>query len=236
MLRIPCLAVLVLSFSLFCMVSVLRADTINFVGPNGGTLTGGFVYDATTNTFVSWNITVSAGQDSGGNQFSALTYSNTIAGDTAGPGGFNGATFYDFSFFSPTGGNGTPPFNARTLSLVVPGVSDSSISGVPAPGQTSQIQLVTFDSPLAASADCGVGIPPVGAIPCGAEGQALGGRALQGPAFLTITDPPGTDVTYGFTFTNVPSGGGGGTGVPEPSTLLLSSLGFAALALKRFYA
>jgi hypothetical protein len=30
--------------------------------------------------------------------------------------------------------------------------------------------------------------------------------------------------------------GGGNTGVPEPSTLLLSSLGFAALALKRFYA
>jgi hypothetical protein len=30
--------------------------------------------------------------------------------------------------------------------------------------------------------------------------------------------------------------GGGNTGVPEPSTLLLSSLGFAALALKRFWA
>jgi hypothetical protein len=31
-------------------------------------------------------------------------------------------------------------------------------------------------------------------------------------------------------------GGGGNTGVPEPSTLLLSALGLGALALKRFYA
>jgi hypothetical protein len=32
------------------------------------------------------------------------------------------------------------------------------------------------------------------------------------------------------------TGGGNNTGVPEPSTLLLSALGLGALALKRFYA
>jgi hypothetical protein len=31
------------------------------------------------------------------------------------------------------------------------------------------------------------------------------------------------------------NGGGGNTGVPEPSTLLLSALGLGGLALKRFY-
>lgn len=39
-----------------------------------------------------------------------------------------------------------------------------------------------------------------------------------------------------LTFSPGSGGGGGNTGVPEPSTLLLSSLGFAALALKRFWA
>jgi PEP-CTERM motif len=214
---------LVASFSLLFMSMPLRADIINFGPvPNGGSLSGGFVYDATTNTFPSWNISVTAGDG-----FSAITYSDTIAGDTAGPGGFNGAGFYDFSFFSPTGGNGTPPFNGRTLSLVVPGVSDSSISGLPAPGQTSQITLVTNDSPLAAAASC-FAIQPPGAIPCSVEGQALGGRALLQPAFLNVTDPPAaTDVIYTATFTNIP--GGGTPPVPEPSTVLLLASGFGVL-------
>ena len=226
--RTTTLGLLVGCFLLLVMSTPLRAD-ISF-GPGGGTLSGGFVYDATTNTFTSWDIMVTAGVDAGGNAFSALTYSNTITGDTAGPGGFNANGFFDFSFFSPTGGNGNPPFNGRTLSMVALGnTAATTFANLPAPGQTTQIQLITDDSPLASAANC-FAIQPPGAIPCSVEGQSLGGRALQQPAFLNITDPPGTDVTYSLTFTNVPASG---TSMPEPSSLLLSTLGLAAFALKR---
>ncbi|HEV8074379.1 MAG TPA: PEP-CTERM sorting domain-containing protein [Candidatus Acidoferrum sp.] len=59
-------------------------------------------------------------------------------------------------------------------------------------------------------------------------GTLFGDSESQIGYFDNLTFGPGSGGGTG--------GGGGNTGVPEPSTLLLSSLGFAALALKRFWA
>ena len=172
--------------------SPVNADVLNFSG--GGTAQGTITYDATTNTFTQWNVTVSAGAG-----FSAITYSNTVPGSVAVPNGFNGANFYDFSIFSPIGGN--PATTGRTLFFVVPGVADSSIDGLPAPGQTTQITLVTLDSANAATADC-LGLPPPQAAPCGLEEATGAVRAFVQPAFFTVTDPPAADSIFTFTLTN----------------------------------
>jgi len=190
-----CLTSAALSLVAALVSSPVHADVLDFASGNG-TATGTITYDATTNTFPSWNIAVTAGAG-----LSAITYSNTVPSSVAGPGGFNGANgqFYAFSIFSPTGGN--PATTGRTLFFVVPGVADSSIDGLPAPGQTTQITLVTLDSANAAAADC-LGLPPPQAAPCGLEEATGAVRAFVQPAFFTVTDPPAADSIFTFTLTN----------------------------------
>lgn len=192
----------------------LRADTGTFF--DGATLSGTFVYDSGTNTFTSWDLTTGA---TGG--IAAQTYSNTIAGSTGAPGGFNGANFYDFSFFTPTNGG-------STLFFTVPGVADSSISGLPGPGQTTQIQLVTEGSASAGAAEC-PGLGGTGSQPCGAEANASSTSYLDTPTYFDVTDAPGI---FTFTVTSTPLSSGS---MPEPGTLALTLIGLAGAALKKRY-
>jgi hypothetical protein len=206
------LSILVACFSLLFMSTPLSAQTINFAG--GGTLSGDFTYDATTNTFLTWDITTSAA-----GSFSGATYTNTVAGSVGAPGGFNGANFYDFSIYTPTGGG-------STLFFTVPGVADSSIAGLPTTGMT-QLTLVTNDSLLAGAADC-LGLQSPGAAPCGAEGAAVGYRYLEQPAYLNVTDP---NSIYTFTFTDVPLTPLSAT--PEPGTGVLWLTGIVLMIVMR---
>jgi hypothetical protein len=67
--------------------------------------------------------------------------------------------------------------------------------------------------------------------------SGIGFEGLPNQQGFSESVDPGTVSGAYIPGTPSPTGGGGGnTGVPEPSTLLLSSLGFAALALKRFWA
>jgi PEP-CTERM motif len=211
---ISAIALLVACCFLFASTP-LRADTGSFGG--GGFMSGTFVYNSGTNTFTSWDITTTA---SGG--FAAQTYSNTIAGSVGGPGGFNGADFYDFQFFDPQNGG-------STLFFTVPGVADSSISGLPAAGQTTQIQLVTLGSADAGAAEC-VGLGGTGSVQCSAEGNSGGYRYLATPTYFDVTDAPGI---YTFTITSTPLSSGSGGNVPEPGTLALTLIGLAGAGLKK---
>ena len=207
-----------------------RADTLTL--ENGGTVTGSFVYDATTNTVVSWNFTTTAGGGFGGE-----VYSNTNAGSGAiSLTNQDGDQVFGFDAAQPATGevdeldivlscNGT--VNCATQATT--GNSFAVTSGVPPcpnPGTTTGFCIAS-----------------------GLQNQVPGGlipEDLIGPGnYITITDPacPGTDSCYTFTLATAATGtvfsgggsnnNGGGNTVPEPGTLLLSALGLAAFALKR---
>ncbi|HLH05951.1 MAG TPA: hypothetical protein VKW78_01805 [Terriglobales bacterium] len=198
------------AFALVFLTTAARADSITF--DDGGTLTGSFTFDATTNTITAWNFFVTGGSAN----FSTLTYSNTVAGSVASFGGFDGAGFAPFSFYSPTGGDdpGTA-FNGRTLQFVVPGSPTSPsfpASELPGPGQTLQLVLSTASNPNGATC----GSLNTGATACSSEGEEVGFRNIVSPAFVDITDPActGSDTCYTFTYTSIAlTGGGGGGGV-----------------------
>ena len=181
--------------ALFVLLSsAVHAAVLSF--GSGGTGSGTLTYDETTNTFTHWDITTTTSLCCVG-----ITYSDTIAGSSAtSPSGFNAAGFFDFSIFSPTGGNNGL---GGTLFFVVPGnATGTAIAGLPGPGQTSLIQIITLDSASSVAANCPFGGAPFGQ-PCGVEQEATGqGRDFIQPAFFSVTDAP--DTVFNFTLTSAP--------------------------------
>ena len=216
----------VLAVASLLAVTVVRADsTLTFV--DGNTVTGSFVYDATTNTIVSFNFTST---EDGGTTFSSAS------------GGFAGV-------FNNQNGDEAIGFD-QSQSYGAIGELDIVLS---CGGVAGCLQNASNGNSFALTA----GVPacnPTGTGLCLASGQwysvpeCLGSQCdilLAGNNFLTIADPPSTDTLYTLTLSTTSIGtvyagnnsgnnnGGGNPAVPEPSTLVLSALGFAALALKR---
>jgi hypothetical protein len=215
--------VVFLAAMLFLGAGAALADTLTFT--DGNTLTGSFVYDTTTNTVVSFNFTSAAGGSTtsfvnGVNSSSALV-SNNQDGDQV------------FSFFS------LEPAQQQVDEL------DIVLSCV---GTANCAQQATTGNSFAITAGqptCG----PTGF--CIASGEQFNvPESLQqillgsGQSFAIVTDPtcPATDSCFTLTLSSTSTGtvfdgggGGGNTSVPEPSTLVLTALGFGAFILKRVY-
>jgi hypothetical protein len=218
----------------------VMADTANLTFVDGNTVSGTFAYDVTQDKIVSWNFTST--------EFNGTTFNSASAnGQCFGfpCGGFaltnpNGDVVFGFDAAQPNANNA-----ADELDIVI------SCGGVQNCVQSILLSLVGNGVGNSFAIAAGQPTGCTGAITCIASGEqqdifnCLGASCqvlLGANNFLTITDPPSPgDVIVDMTLSNVPvgtvlTGGGGNAGVPEPSTLLLSSLGFAALALKRFYA
>jgi hypothetical protein len=211
---------------LLLMAGVARADTLTL--QNGGTVTGSFIYDMTTNSVISFNFTTTAG---GG--FGNESYIGPVLGSGAVVvSNQDGDQVFSFDSVQSDG-------TVDELDIVL------SCGGV-----LNCAQLAAPNSSFAVT----TGFPPCPnpggkCIASGLQNQVPGGvipeDLISAGNFITVTDPtcPGTDTCFTMTLSTTSTGtvfnGGGGTGnnnVPEPSTLLLSALGLGALALKRFYA
>ncbi len=204
-----------------------RADsTLTFV--DGSTVSGSFVYDATTNTITSFDFTSNA-------------FGTTSTFDSSSP---NAQCFGVpcVGIFSNANGDEVLGFDAAQ-SYGATGELDLVLS---CGGVANCLQQASNGNSFGIVAgNCGSS--------CFSSQQwysvpeCLGNCTdlLAGNNFLTITDPPSTDTLYTLTLSTTSTGtvyagngggnnnGGGTTGVPEPSTLVLSALGFAAFALKR---
>jgi len=223
-----------LAACLLLTAGVARADTLTL--QNGGTVTGSFIYDMTTNSVVSFNFTTTAGGGFGNESYIGPVLGSSGAVVLTNQDGDQAFGFDDVQ------ANGTVDELDIVLSCNgVANCAEQAISG--------NSYAVTAGSNMFPSASCPNNGTTTGyCIASGLQNQVPGGVIPEdfiGPGnFITITDPtcPGTDTCFTMTLSTTSTGtvfnGGGGsnTGVPEPSTLLLSSLGFAALALKRFYA
>jgi len=214
--------------------AIVRADqTLSFA--DGSTVSGSFVYDATTNTITSFSFTSTA---FGGTSFvNSGSCTSTSTACSIVLSNQNGDEVLAF--------DGVQPYQATgELDIVL---SCGGVANCLSAASVGNSFAVTAGVP-----NCVVGAPGF----CIASGQqysvpeCLGNceDLLAGNNFLTITDPPSTDTLYTLTLSttstgtvyagnnsggNNNNGGGGNTNVPEPSTLVLSALGFAAFALKR---
>jgi hypothetical protein len=215
------------------------ADSTTLSFTDAQTVSGTFAYDVTTNQIVSWNFTSS---EFGGTSFNSASVNSQCFGVPCGGISLtnqNGDVVFGFDAFQ-TNSNTTDELD---FVIACGGVANCVQNTLLAAGNgVGNSFAISVGVPT-----CTFGAPGL----CVASGEqndifnCLGSncQSLLGPnQFLTISDPPSPgDVMVNFTTSNVLvgnnlSGGGGNTGVPEPSTLLLSALGLGALALKRFYA
>lgn len=216
------------------------ADTANLTFVDGNTVSGTFAYDVTQNRIVSWNF---ASTEFNGTTFNSASATGQCFGFPCG--GFaltnpNGDIVFGFDAAQPNANNA-----ADELDFVI------SCGGVANCVQSILLPLAGNGVGNSFALAAGQPACPTGAPVCIASGEqqnifnCLGANCqvlLAGNNFLTITDPPSPgDVVVNMTLSSAPvgtvlNGNGGNTGVPEPSTLLLSALGLGGLALKRFYA
>jgi hypothetical protein len=165
-------------------------------------------------------------------------------------------------FARSVGASAFSPSNVvSTLSAGIPGVQDSVAGAIEVSFATPQ-SAVSIENFLFTAAE-GLGTPGKGYFQAydsslhllqEIDNTALGAWSnltisQSGISFLLMGDVGGgqnyisyfdnlcysTDSTGCSTGGSGNPGGGGNTGVPEPSTLLLSALGLGGLALKRFY-
>jgi hypothetical protein len=200
------------------MADPINTGTLTLFFQNGaGTATGFFIYDPATNQITSWDFQLSG---SANGAYLASTYNsadvaNNAAGAIALPNS-NGDQVFSFEENQPNQGGIRDEFDIVMACNGVPNCIANAAVG-------SSFSIVVSPVPCAPNA-----------LKCIPSAEQLnvpngpGERFLAG-GFFTVTDPNGL-----LAFNLSPSGGGGtNTGVPEPSTLFLSALGFAAFALKR---
>ena len=217
------------AFAAFLLgVSSSRADTtLTFV--DGNTVSGHFVYDATTNKIVSFAFTSTA---FGGTTFDSSTGAGAIVlsnqdGDQVL--GFDAGQSYgaigELDIVLSCGGV------ANCIAQASNGNSFGVTAGLPnCPDPNSAATGFCIESGQQYSVPECLGI---------CEDALASNQSI----FLDVTDPPGSDVLYTLTLNTVSTGtvfkgasgptGGSGGNVPEPGTLALSILGLAGAALKK---
>ena len=221
---------------LLLLAGSAAADTLDFT--NGGTLTGSFVYDATTNTIVSFDFTTTEG--SGGS-----TFSGPVAG-TSGGGiltNQDGDEVIFFDAFQPSQGVG----QTDELDIVVScgGVANCLQQATDGNSFAVVAGPNTYPSTSCPNAGASTGF-------CIASGEqfdvpeCLGSSCqvlLSGNNYITVHDPPSPgDTLFTMTLATTPigtvysgseSGGGGTVPAPEPSSMLMLSLGLCGLFFLR---
>ena len=184
-----------------------------------GTLTGYFVLDS-TGAVTSWDLTTTDGSVDG---------SHYTTSDAASPaivsGGGTAYTFSDhfFSGHNLGGDPNIPLYNGGTLTISVDCGGVANCLAQATPGQ--------FFTITGATETFGTWFCSQGDLSCTNSVAAPRRLDISGGAFIDVTDPAWN---LNATAVGTPGSGsgntGGNTGVPEPSSLLLSALGLGGLA------
>jgi|HubBroStandDraft_2_1064218.scaffolds.fasta_scaffold216170_2 hypothetical protein len=206
---------------------------------DGGIVSGTFTVDA-SEAITSWDILTTAGTIANSNNYGALpatTYVGAAANPAVAAISPLTPTILDVIFTIPSGppcpgidgGGGLGACSGAGLNFWISG------SSLPTTGPISLIPGMDCPAGMTTPGDCSsygggsaevyLGIPSIG----------TSGFNCPGPSGGNYTGAclPYRLITAGELTTGTGGGGGGNNGVPEPSTLLLSALGFAAFALKR---